>query len=88
LSNFLCLREGQETDMMIKEIHPYMNELINYLIQAKNIVNLESDEIKKMFNWMNFMKSKKASDVFSREEENQIGLDIQIAYDKVNKSLK
>jgi len=88
LSNFLCLREGQQSDMLVKEIHPYMNELINYLYQAKNIVNLECDEIKKMFNWMNFMKSKKASDMISREDENQIGLDIQIAYDKVNKSLK
>ena len=65
-----------------------MNELINYLLQAKNIVNLECDEIKKMFNWMNNFKSKKASDMISREDENQIALDIQIAYDKVNKSLK
>lgn len=76
------------TDMLVKEIHPYMNELINYLMQAKNIVNLECDEIKKMFNWMNFLKSKKASDAISREDENQIALDIQIAYDRVNKSLK
>lgn len=88
MSNFLCLREGQQTDMLVREIHPYMNELITYLNQAKNIINLDSDEIKKMFNWMNFLKSKKASDMISREDENQIALDIQIAYDKVNKSLK
>jgi glutathionyl-hydroquinone reductase len=88
MSNFLCLREGQQADMLVKEIHPYMNELITYLNQAKNIINLDSDEIKKMFNWMNFLKSKKASDMISREDENQIALDIQIAYDKVNKSLK
>ena len=74
--------------MLVKEIHPYMNDLINYLIQAKNIINLECDEIKKMFNWMNVLKSKRASDMISREDENQISLDIQIAYDKVNKSLK
>jgi len=76
------------TEMLVSEIYPFMNELINGLYQAKNIINLECDEIQKLFNWMNIIKSKKAADKISLEDEKQISLDIQIAYDKVNKSLK
>jgi len=74
--------------MLVSEIHPFLNELINGLNQAKNIINLECDEIQKLFNWMNNIRSKKAADKISLEDEKQISLDIQIAYDKVNKSLK
>ena len=76
------------SEMLVSEIYPFMNELINGLHQAKNIISLECDEIQKLFNWMNTIKSKKAADKISLEDEKQISLDIQIAYDKVNKSLK
>lgn len=88
LSNVLYLRGGMTTEMLVSEIYPFLNELINGLYQAKNIINLECDEIQKLFNWMNIIKSKKAADKISLEDEKQISLDIQIAYDKVNKSLK
>lgn len=79
---------GGESEMMISEIFPFFNELINGLMQAKNIITLESDEIKKLFDWMTIIKSKKAADKINYDDEKQISLDIQIAYDKVNKSLK
>jgi len=88
LSNVLFLRGGITTEMLVSELYTYMNELINGLNQAKNIISLECDEIQKLFNWMNMIKSKKAADKISLEDEKQISLDIQIAYDKVNKSLK
>lgn len=88
LSNVLYLRGGMTTEMLVSEIYPFLNELINGLLQAKNIINLDCDEIQRLFNWMNVVKSKKAADKISLEDEKQISLDIQIAYDKVNKSLK
>jgi hypothetical protein len=88
LSNVLYLRGGMTSEMLVSEIYPFLNELINGLYQAKNIINLDCDEIQKLFNWMNVIKSKKAADKISLEDEKQISLDIQIAYDKVNKSLK
>lgn len=75
-------------EMLANEIYPFLNDLINSLNAAKNIVNLESDEINKIFQWMNTIRSKKAADKISLDDEKQISLDIQIAYDKVNKSLK
>jgi len=76
------------TEMLVSEIYPFLNELINGLYQSKNIISLECDEIQKLFTWMNTIKSKKAADKISLDDEKQISLDIQIAYDKVNKSLK
>jgi hypothetical protein len=49
------------------------------------MISIESDEIQKLFNWMNILRSKRAADKISLEDEKQILLDVQIAYDKVNK---
>lgn len=88
ISSYLSLRPGMNCEMLASEIYPFLNDLINSLNAAKNIVNLESEEIQKLFNWMNIIRSKKAADKIFLDDEKQISLDIQIAYDKVHKSLK
>jgi hypothetical protein len=81
------MRAGQTSELMVSEIFPFFNELINCIYQSKNIINIECEEIQKLINWMNSIKNKRAADKINLEDEKQILLDVQIAYDKVNKSL-
>ena len=55
--------------------------------QCKNIISIECEEIQKLLNWMNVIRNKRAADKITIEDEKQILLDVQIAYDKVNKLL-
>jgi hypothetical protein len=81
------MRTGQTTELMISEIFPFFNELMTCINQSKHIINIECEEIQKLLQWMNVIKSKRAADKINNEDEKQILLDVQIAYDKVNKSL-
>lgn len=87
LANFLYMRSGQTTELMISEIFPFFNELMNCINQCKNLINVECEEIVKLVNWMNVIKGKRAADKINLEDEKQVLLDVQIAYDKVNKLL-
>ncbi len=87
MANFLYMRTGQTTELLISEIHPFFNELMGCINQSKSIINIECDEIQKLVSWMNVIRNKRAADKISSEDEKQILLDVQIAYDKVNKSL-
>jgi hypothetical protein len=81
------MRAGQTSELLISEIFPFFNELMNCINQSKHIINIECEEIQKLVNWMSVLKNKRAADKISFEDEKQISLDVQIAYDKVNKSL-
>jgi hypothetical protein len=81
------MRTGQTTELMISEIFPFFNELMTCINQSKHIINIECEEIQKLLQWMNVIRSKRAADKINGEDEKQILLDVQIAYDKVNKSL-
>lgn len=87
MANFLYMRAGQTTELLVSEIFPFFNDLINFVNQSKNIINIESEEIKKLYDWIVLIRSKRAADKISLDDEKQILLDVQIAYDKVNKSL-
>lgn len=81
------MRTGQTSELLVSEIFTFFNELITSINQCKNIISLEIEEIQKLFNWIHIIKSKRAADKISLEDEKQILLDVQIAYDKVNKLL-
>lgn len=81
------MRTGQTTELMISEIFPFFNELMSCINQSKSIINIECEEIQKLVSWMSIIRNKRAADKISMEDEKQILLDVQIAYDKVNKSL-
>lgn len=81
------MRAGQSTELLVSEIFTFFNELINCITQCKNIISTEYEEIQKLFNWMNILRTKRAADKITLEDEKQILLDVQIAYDKVNKLL-
>jgi hypothetical protein len=81
------MRAGLTTELLVSEIFPFFNDLMNFINQSKNIINIESEEIKKLYNWMVLIRSKRAADKISLDDEKQILLDVQIAYDKVTKSL-
>jgi hypothetical protein len=81
------MRAGQTTELIVSEIFTFFNELINCINQCKNIISIECEEIQKLLNWMNIIRNKRAADKISLEDEKQILLDVQIAYDKVNKLL-
>lgn len=87
LANFLYMRAGQSTELLVSDIFPFFNELMNYLQSSKNIINVECEEIQRLFYWNSVIRSKRAVDKISIEDEKQILLDVQIAYDKVNKLL-
>lgn len=87
MANFLYMRTGQTTELMISEIFPFFNELMSCINQSKSIINIECEEIQKLVSWMSIIRNKRAADKISMEDEKQILLDVQIAYDKVNKSL-
>jgi len=81
------MRTGQTTELLVSEIFTFFSELINCINQCKNIIPIEHEELQKLLQWMNFIRSKRAADKISLEDEKQILLDVQIAYDKVNKLL-
>ena len=81
------MRAGQSTELIVSEIFSFFNELINCINQCKNIISIECEEIQKLLNWMNTIRNKRAADKITIEDEKQILLDVQIAYDKVNKLL-
>ncbi len=81
------MRTGQTTELLISEIFPFFNELMSCINQSKTIINIECEEIQKLVAWMSIIRNKRAADKISMEDEKQILLDVQIAYDKVNKSL-
>jgi len=81
------MRAGQSTELIVSEIFSFFNELINCINQCKNIISIECEEIQKLLNWMNIIRTKRAADKITIEDEKQILLDVQIAYDKVNKLL-
>jgi hypothetical protein len=81
------MRTGQTTELLISEIFPFFNELMSCINQSKSIINIECEEIQKLITWMSIIRNKRAADKISMEDEKQILLDVQIAYDKVNKSL-
>lgn len=88
VANFFFMRQGQTAELLVSEIFTFFNDLINCVSSCKNVISVESvEELQKLFFWMNFLKSKKASDKISLEDERQMLLDVQIAYDKVNKLL-
>ncbi len=87
IANFLYMRTGQTAELLVSEIFSFFNELINCISQCKNIISLECEEIQKLLNWMSVIRNKRAADKISLEDEKQILLDVQIAYDKVNKLL-
>jgi hypothetical protein len=81
------MRAGQTSELLISEIFPFFNELLACIHQSKQIINIECEEIQKLITWMTLIRNKRAADKISFEDEKQILLDVQIAYDKVNKSL-
>jgi hypothetical protein len=74
-------------EMTVSDILIYFNDLCYIISQCKNVLNNELDEIKRLFNWNNMLKSKKAIDKISFEDEKQLKFDINQAYDKVTKLL-
>lgn len=85
--SFLMVRTGATTEMLISDLLPIFNDLINALYSSKNIVNLDTEEIKKLFTWMELFRNKRAVDKISLDDEKQLGLDVQFAYDKFTKSI-
>jgi hypothetical protein len=81
------MRAGQTSELLISEIFTFFNELITCINQSKQIINIECEEIQKLLQWMSIIRNKRAADKISFEDEKQILLDVQIAYDKVNKAL-
>ncbi len=88
VANFFFMRQGQTTELLVSEIFTFFNDLINCMSACKNVITVEAvEELQKLYIWMNTLKGKKASDKISLEDERQMLLDVQIAYDKVNKIL-
>lgn len=81
------MRSEQTTEMLVSDIHPFFNELIGALNSSRNIINVDQEEIRKLYGWMDIIKNKRAADKVNRDDEKQLLLDVQIAYDKVNKLL-
>lgn len=72
---------------LISDVAPFFYDLVTCLSQSKNLLPLDSDEFKKMFYWSTFIRSKKASDVISQEDEKQMALDVQLAFGAMSKIL-
>jgi hypothetical protein len=86
-NNFLYLRQGAGTEMLISEVLPVLNDLTNALTSSKNVINIDVEEIKRLFNWMDMFRSKKAADKIGFDDEKQLGLDLLLAYEKFSKNL-
>lgn len=86
-NSFLYVRSGSESEMLISEIYPFFSELISALVSCQNLLNMDVEEIKKIYQWNDLFKNKRAADRVSADDEKQLQFDIQLAYDKINKLL-
>ena len=87
INSFMYVRSGSSSELLVSEIFPFFNELIGTLNSCQNLLNLEIDEIKKIYIWNDSFKNKRAADKISSDDEKQLQFDIQLAYDKISKVL-
>lgn len=85
-SSFLCIRGG-ESELLVNEIFPYFKELIDALASCQNLIDMNVEELKKMYQWNDYFKNKRAADKVCADDEKQLQFDLQIAYDKICKTL-
>lgn len=73
--------------MLIGEFFQSLNDLICSLHSCQNVIDIEAEEIKKIYGWNDNFKIKRAADKLSKEEEKQLRFDIQLAYSRISKLL-
>lgn len=86
-SNIFNLRYGQEGQIMIGDITQIYSDLINCINKCKSLIPPNLPDVKKLMDWYAIIKSRKAADFISVEEEQQIKLDINVAYETINRIL-
>lgn len=87
-SSYLYIRLGNcTTELLVSEIYPIYGELISALNACQNLLDMNVEEIKKIYVWNDMFKNKRAADKISADDEKQLLFDIQLAYDKISKTL-
>ncbi|MCQ2820984.1 MAG: hypothetical protein MJ252_27310 [archaeon] len=86
-SNVFNLRYGNEGQIMIADFVPIYSDLINTLNKCKSLLPANLPDVVKLMDWYNLIKSRKAADFITHEEEQQIKMDVGVAYETINRIL-
>jgi hypothetical protein len=86
-NSYLYVRSSCTTELLVSEIYPIYGELISALNSCQNLLDINVEEIKKIYIWNEMFKNKRAADKISADDEKQLQFDIQVAYDKISKTL-
>lgn len=86
-SNMFNLRYGEGNQLMIGDITQIYSDLINCLNKCKGLIPPNLPDVKKLMDWYGIIRSRKAADFITMEEEQQIKLDISVAYETINRIL-
>ena len=88
ISNMFNLRYGgDQGQLIIGDITQIYSDLIICLQKCKGLIPNNLPDVQKLMNWYNIIKSRKAADVITDEEEKQIKLDINVAYETIQRIL-
>lgn len=87
ISNLFFLKPDPSVCVMIGDITPLFSDLVNCLNKCSSIFPPNIPDIMKVFQWFNVIKSRKAAEFLTREEEEQIKLDLNVAYETIQKYL-
>ena len=74
-------------NLMIGDFLPIYSDLISALNKCKSLFPANLPDVMKLFEWYNIIKSRKAADFITNEEEQQIKLDVNVAYETINRIL-
>lgn len=87
LSSMFFMRTGAEGQIMIGDITQIYSDLINSMNKCKSLIPPNLSDVNKLYDWYNIIKSRKAADFITTEEEQQIKLDVNVAYETINRIL-
>ena len=73
--------------VMVADFSPLYTDFILSLTNCKNILNLDEDVYKKMFEWNSTIRGKKATDILESEDCAQLQLDLNTAYNFMTNTL-
>lgn len=85
--NNISIYKNQSTPMMISDILAFYTDFILSLNNCKNILKLEEDCYKKLFEWNTKIRSKKATDTLDINDMTQLECDLNLAFTFMNNTL-
>lgn len=85
ISSMLTMNISNENQGVISDFYQYSSDFDSALYECRNLIPLDEPSIKKAIEWNSKIKNRNANDILTLDEEKQMSLDIQKAYDSFNR---